>query len=174
MEKAEQTLWAAWLPNLSVLDIWDLIVEPASEDKRALITMLDSSDDVAKMPAIEQLADDYGCEVAILDSGVILDNDCFAALRSHGANFFTGFDEIWWPRDQSVAPKPGTFRLTSEIPISDGPEPGLGQWMYEAGIRLGLGDGCGVNVATFETSIASKLSETYSDVMRMADGSASW
>jgi hypothetical protein len=168
-----QSLWVGWIDKCTVLDVWDLIVGH-SPGEHVLITSLDSNNDVAGISAMAELREKHQCKALPVGSGILFDQDCFTALRGHGANFFTGYDEIWWPQSESVTPKPETFRLTSETPISDGPEPGLGRWMHEAGIRLGLGDGYGVNVATFEDWIVSKLRETYGDSVHPTDGIASW
>lgn len=84
------------------------------------------------------------------------------------------YDEVWTTREKRLIPKPPKIRLTSEGAINEFPIPGLGWWMREEGLYLGLGDGFGVNVATFETSIVGVLNAAYGAALRVADADASW
>ncbi|HEY2140826.1 MAG TPA: hypothetical protein VGG98_02050 [Solirubrobacteraceae bacterium] len=136
--------------------------------------MLDSNPYVAQLTAIKQLLAEHKDQVVPVGDGVLLDSECFAALRVHGDNFFTGYDEVWTTREKRLISKPPKVRFTSEGAVSEHPVPGLGRWMQEEGLCLGLGDGFGVNVATFETSIVGVLTDAYGDALRVADADASW
>lgn len=80
----------------------------------------------------------------------------FAQLLDQDATFL-GFDEVFFSRKRPTTPKPPTVVLTSEVPVDDRDVEEIDRWMSEAGCCLGLGDGCGLNFATYDLPIAESL-----------------
>ena len=101
------------------------------------------------VPLLSRLGSRYaevGDDVAV-DVSTLLD-----LIEKH--DLFSGFDEIWLcPRDPESA-KPSDVRLTSDVSLGPDPPPGLAEWMRSAGCFAGLGDGDGLNFATFSPDLA--------------------
>lgn len=81
-------------------------------------------------------------------------------IEEHG--FFNGFDEIWFMPDPPKMGKPETLRITSDLGFEADPPAGLSAWMQETECLLGLGDGDGLNFATFDPKIADRFHHKYS------------
>jgi hypothetical protein len=174
MPETDKTFWCAWIADTNVLTVWDLVTRKMDEASWTLVTMLDSNENVVELTAVKQLLTEQVCRASPVGGGVLLDGECFAALRVHGDNFFTGYDEIWMTGENDLRPKPPNIRLSSESAISELPVSGLGHWMQGEGLSLGLGDGYGVNVATFEPWVVQLLIDAYGDSLHVADADASW
>jgi hypothetical protein len=68
---------------------------------------------------------------------------------------FSGFDEIWLCTAMPALGKPAHLRITSDQPLGSEPTPELAEWMLVSSCRAGLGDGDGLNFATFDPALAS-------------------
>jgi hypothetical protein len=82
--EADKQFWCAWIKDISALAVWDLIVEQISMPVWAIVTMLDSNEQVADLAAIKQLLTANQGQVVSLGHAVLFDSDAFAKLRIHG------------------------------------------------------------------------------------------
>jgi hypothetical protein len=91
---------------------------------------------------------DYGS----LGSGMVIDGEALLALIEH--QFFDGFDELWIFRESPIEGKPEAIPLTSDVRLVHELSEDLRNWMYDNGCIAGLGDGDGLNFATFKPALA--------------------
>lgn len=76
-------------------------------------------------------------------------------VLAHEHDFLSGFDEVWLCPGMPSSGKPAHLRLTSDRALADEPPAGLAEWMLAASCRAGLGDGDGLNFATFDPALVT-------------------
>jgi hypothetical protein len=173
--ESDQHFWCAWIESTDVLAVRDLIAPRVAPLRWTIVTMLDSNKRVAELTAVRQLLMEHQGRVVTLGDAVLLNSDAFSALQRHKDNFFTGYDELWMTREKcSSLEKPPRLRISAEQAISESHVPGLGRWMKENGLCVGLGDGFGTNIATRDVSVVDILTRAYGDAIHVADAEASW
>jgi hypothetical protein len=146
-----------WEERLDIPSGLDRLWRRTPDRGSALITTIDSTDDVAGIDLVPLLAG-AGIEHGTLGRAVVVGE---AAVRRLIAeyDFFTGFDELWLFDAAPDETKPKQVRITSDRPFSEAPPPTvLEAWMLRTGCRLGLGDGLGLNWVCADPRVASLLS----------------
>ena len=116
--------------------------------------MIDSTPNVRHLPSLVPLLEDLGAFHRYADNDVAIEAPTLLTLIDDH-DFLSGFDEIWLCDEMPVSGKPGKFRLTSDTSLGPGPPAGLADWMRQASCRAGLGDGAGLNFATFDDKLAA-------------------
>lgn len=101
--------------------------------------------DLAQIPSIERRSD-----------GLLVRSDELLVVGSC-EQYFTGFDELWLLPHRPNTDFPPDSGFTSEEPITSDRSAknreSIGKWMRDVACILGLGDGCGLNIASPDPSI---------------------
>jgi hypothetical protein len=141
-----------WNPALDVPSALGRVREPAAWT--VLVSMLDSTPEVATLPSLVPALRRAGIAV-----GVVGDDVALAWRDSRGLveadDVLTGFDEVWLCRGVPAEPRPVADRLTCDRPLTEPPPRALGVWMREQGVVAGLGDGDGLNFVTSDEALAA-------------------
>jgi hypothetical protein len=146
-----------WEERLDIPSALDRLWSRTPDRGFALITTIDSTDDVAGIDLVPLLAG-AGIQHSALGRGVVVGEAVVGRLIEHNG-FFTGFDEVWLFAVPPGERKPQQGRITSDRPFSETPPPPvLEAWMLRTGCRLGLGDGVGLNWMCADPKVASMLS----------------
>jgi hypothetical protein len=119
----------------------------------ALLPVIDSTPDVASMrsliPRLERRKRSY----VVVDRDVAIDVPTLIELIDD--EFFSGFDEVWLYDGATPARgKPEGLQMTSDQAFVE-PREGVREWMIDSGCLAALGDGCGLNFATFDEDLAA-------------------
>jgi hypothetical protein len=123
--------------------------------KLAMITVIDSSEDVIHMTSVARLLHEQG--VTTMDSQLVVPCELVPELVAFETNLFNGFDEIWFFEHPPRGPRPGGIGITSTRALDRDEAGRVAAWMDASGAGLGLGDGDGLNYATFDPRIADVL-----------------
>ncbi len=119
-----------------------------------LVSMIDSTPNVRHLSSLVPLLEELGAFHPDVDDDVVIEAPILRSLIDDH-DFLTGFDEIWLCDEIPRSGKPGEFRLTSDTRLGPEPPRGLAEWMLHAPSRAGLGDGDGLNFATFDDQLAA-------------------
>jgi hypothetical protein len=120
----------------------------------SVVSVVDSTPRVGRLPSLAPLIQSHGASLWLCGDDIAFEATFLLVLiEEHG--FFNGFDEIWFMPDLPKIPKPETLRITSDLGFEADPPAGLSAWVQETKCLLGLGDGDGLNFATFDPEIAS-------------------
>jgi len=147
-----------WNPKL---DIPSAIDGPEQRKQIApshvLVSMVDSTPAVDLsdlVPLLQSMGENYD----ELGSGLVISGEALLSLVDEH-KVFDGFDEIWIFGERPIQDKPDAIRLISDRKL--GPEPPglLVDWMRNNGCIAGLGDGDGLNYATFSPVLDELWSE---------------
>jgi hypothetical protein len=123
----------------------------------ALLTVLDSTSAIADLPSLVPNLRSSGLAFAEVDRDVLVDIPTLLALiHDDDHEWFTGFDEVWICSSKPARGKPDNLRMTGDRPLETEPS-GLASWMRTSTCVLGLGDGDGLNFATFDAALADLL-----------------
>jgi len=123
----------------------------------ALITMLDSAPAVADLPRLVPHLRNVALPFVAVDRDVLVDIPTLVQLiQDQKHDWLAGFDELWLCSSRPPHGKPDNVRITSDQPLEREPV-GLAAWMINATCFLGLGDGDGLNFATFDGTLADLL-----------------
>ena len=143
-----------WNPELNIRSAVDMVDPLLLTGCHAMVSVLDSTPGVRRLPSLLPLLrslrvvhEEVGDDVAI--PGTVLRS----LIDEH--DFFTGFDEIYLFHELPTRMKPDTFRITSDVPFGSPAPSGLADWMDLASCIAALGDGIGLNFATFDPTIAA-------------------
>jgi hypothetical protein len=119
-----------------------------------LVSTIDSTTNVSQLPSLLPLLMEHRRWYSVVESDVVIEIPTLELLVGEH-DFLTGFDEIWLFKEIPRTGKPRHLRMTSDVPLEPrGPE-GLSDWMVESFCCAGLGDGDGLNYATFEPALAA-------------------
>ena len=140
-----------WNADLDVLSALDRIASNRLARVTALLSVIDSSPDVARMISLIPLLERTGRAYTVVDRDVGVELPILLELFEE--QFFTGFDEVWLVRGTPRRGKPNGLRITSDLRLT-GPREGLSEWMVDSNCLAGLGDGDGLNFATFDERLA--------------------
>lgn len=124
-----------------------------------LVSMIDSTPHVRRLPSVIPLLRRLDVFYEIVGDDVVIEPLTLLGLISE-YDFLSGFDEVWLCDAVPTAGKPERFRLTSDVSIGPAPASGLVDWMQESNCRAGLGDGDGLNFATFDAALAALWRES--------------
>ena len=150
-----EILQAGWNPTLDIPSALGRLADDQLSGRFVLVSMIDSTPNVCHLPSFVPLLDDLGAFHAVVDDDVVIEAQTLLALVDDH-DFLAGFDEIWLCDEIPRSGKPGDFRLTSEVRLGSESPPGMAQWMLRAPCRAGLGDGDGLNFATFDDQLAGR------------------
>lgn len=149
-------LHARWLASLDIPAVLRPILTSRPDLQYALVSVIDSTPGVGNLPSLVPLLKELGASFRCLDGDVVLDVATLLELVEQH-DFLTGFDEVWLCAEIPESSKPGPLRITSDTPLSGEPPAGLAKWMRASGCLVGLGDGDGLNVVTFDRALAVAL-----------------
>jgi hypothetical protein len=142
-----------WLPSLDIPTVLHPVMSAVSDARQAVISRIDSTPGVASLESVRRLLESLGASYENVGGDVVVDVSVLvAAVEGH--DFLTGFDEVWLCMDVPRSERPPNLEITSDVPFVDRAPAGLSEWMLEVGCRVGLGDGDGLNVATFDPHLA--------------------
>lgn len=124
----------------------------------ALVTVIDSHHDVAELTSVERLLSEQRVGVSTLDRHLVVPRDLLLELVDPDEwNLFNGFDEVWFFPRPPLIPLPADIVITSEAALDRERAGRVAEWMQASGAGLALGDGYGLNYATFDPAIADIL-----------------
>jgi hypothetical protein len=146
-------LLSGWNAALDIPAALSLARRDCVAESYVLVSMVDSTPNVGQLPSLIPLLDSLGANHSLLGSSVIIGGDTLLALVEEH-EFFNGFDEIWLFRDTPAVSKPEAIPITSDIRLQQELPEVLVSWMRESGCIAGLGDGDGLNFATFRPTLA--------------------
>ena len=110
-----------------------------------LVSSMDSQRDVGSMPwAAARMAGSPAWALS-MSPLVISGASVIELLADPG--LFTGFDEIWIPLRIPIGQPPGAAYLGAPRRLDTEAPPAILEWIRDAGCRLGVGDGDGLNYA---------------------------
>ena len=96
---------------------------------------------------------------SLRSDGVLVNTADLVALE-RSENLFHGFDELWFLEHEPSTVLPEVV-ITSETPLvsdnSGETRQLIANWMLAEGCALGIGDGCGLNLATTQPELADSL-----------------
>jgi hypothetical protein len=143
-----------WTPSLDIPAAFHSVPAERFAGHYVLVSMVDSTPQVARLPSLVPLLDKLGAFHAEVDDDVAIEVQTFLALVDEH-EFFLGFDVIWLCTEIPKSGKPEHIRLTSDAPLGPEPPAGLVDWMLGSFCCAGLGDGDGLNFATFDAALAA-------------------
>ena len=146
-------LQIGWNPSLDIPAALHRVPVDCLADHYVLISMIDSTPRVARLRSLVPLVEDLNAFHAEVDDDVVIDVPTLLALVNEH-NFLSGFDEIWLCTEIPKSGKPAELRITSDTPLGTAQPAGLAEWMLDSSCRAGLGDGDGLNFATFDPALA--------------------
>jgi hypothetical protein len=143
-------LWFGWNEDLDIPSALALGGDHGIYETVALVSTIDSGRNVAGMPSLIPKLEQGGHPHTLLEEDVAVGMATLLTLIRD--DFFFGFDEIWIFRTTPERATPRDVRLTSDQPLIE-VSVALRNWMVESGCVAGLGDGCGLNFATFDPGL---------------------
>lgn len=147
-------LQIGWTPSLDIPAALRRLPPAGSAGCYVLVSMIDSTPNVRLLPSLVPLLERLGFSHHEVDDDVVIElPTLFALIDEH--DFFSGFDEVWLCDEPPRSGKPHGIRITSDKPLEHEPLPELADWMRWATCRAGLGDGDGLNFATFDPALAA-------------------
>lgn len=149
-------LHTRWLASLDIPAVLRRVLALRPDIQYALVSMIDSTPGVGNLPSLVPLLERLGAFYKRVDGDVVLDIPTLLGLVEE-QDFLTGFDEVWLCAHIPKSNKPELFRMTSDTRLSGVPPAELAEWMLASGCVVGLGDGDGLNVATFDRALAVAL-----------------
>jgi hypothetical protein len=148
-----QHLHIGWLANCDIPSAVRQIPVTYLSDRYVLVSVVDSTPQVGNLPSLVPLIQSHGAFYGLCGEDVVIEAPFLLVLiEEHG--FFNGFDELWFMSHIPAMAKPTALRITSDLRFEIDPPAGLSVWMQEAECLLGLGDGDGLNFATFDPGAA--------------------
>lgn len=147
---SDQLLYG-WNPLLDVPSALERLAGAELADLVALVSVIDSTPNVADMPSLVPHLRRTGRSYTVADRDVAVRLPALIELIDQ--DFFFGFEEIWLYSAVPRQGKPAGVRITSDLHLTALPA-GLSEWMSGSGCLAGLGDGDGLNFATFDEHLA--------------------
>lgn len=148
------SLQIGWNPSLDIPAALRRVPAERLAAQCVLVSMIDSTPRVRRLPSLVPLLETLGVFYTTVDDDVIIGIPAFFALVDEH-DFLSGFDEVWLCAEKPGAGKPEGLRITSDTPLGPEPPSGLADWMLESSCGTGLGDGDGLNFATFDPALAA-------------------
>lgn len=154
---SEHLLHIGWNPELDIPTGLSRLPSPRLASSVALIPTLDSTSAVADLPSLVPHLRSAGLFFSKVDRDVLVDIATLVQLlHDENHEWFTGFDEVYICSSPPEQEKPDSVRITSDRPLTVEPV-GLSSWMKRSTCYLALGDGDGLNFATFDVALAELL-----------------
>jgi hypothetical protein len=151
---------AGWMDS-SIHQFLTDIEAPPSSMKYALVTCLDSSDEVASMLQTSEALKPLKQQAVTKGTAVLVPTSKLLKAEQ-SQRIFHGFDEVWFFPSRDVAPKPGPICITGPANLTAEPPQEIVTWMESNRCSLGLGDGTGLNFVAKLRGIAKHLVNEYS------------
>ncbi len=157
MSQMSDLLYIDWNPALDIPTALERAPRSKLASSVALISMLDSTPAVADLPSLVPYLIESRFAYAEVGRDVLVDMSTMDRLiHDPSHEWFAGFDEVWICSSTPQHGKPHDLRLTSDNHLQSEPT-GLRPWMRESACVLALGDGDGLNFATFDADLADLL-----------------
>jgi hypothetical protein len=150
-----KTLHVGWIPNLDVPAAIRRLSSHQIGGLLILVSMIDSTPRVSRLPSLVPLLQQLDASYCEIDDDVLIDGPTLMMLIEEH-QFLMGFDEIWLFAEAPTSGKPNELRITSDVRLSSPPPDGLQAWMRDVHCLAGLGDGHGLNFATYDESLAAQ------------------
>lgn len=147
-------LITGWSPHLDIPSALCAVSPDRLAKSVALISMVDSTPRVYELPSLVSLLVRRGEWHDDLQGDLLVYGGTLRRMVDE-FDMLTGFDEIWLCDRRPLRGKPRSLRLTSDVPLTNGLGPDAAEWMRGASCYVGLGDGDGLNFATFENELAA-------------------
>jgi hypothetical protein len=147
-------LETGWTPSLDIPTALHAVPSDDAFARYVLVSMIDSTPKVRELLSLVPLLKELGVFYAEVDDDVVIELPTLFALADEH-NFLSGFDEVWLCTNVPASGKPTRFRITSDVPFGAEPPAGLAEWMLRSSCVAGLGDGDGLNFATFDPQLAA-------------------
>lgn len=146
-------LQIGWNASLDIPSALQRVPADRLDGTYALISTIDSTPHVCRLPSLVPLLGRLDVFYETVGDDVVVDAPTLLGLINEH-DFLSGFDEIWLCDAVPTTGKPERFRFTSDVSLGPEPPTGLADWMCESTCRAGLGDGDGLNFATFDAELA--------------------
>lgn len=148
-----ETLQIGWTAELDIPAALDRLAPGPRAAWTALMTMVDSTPRVRRLPSVVPLLERLGAPYTEVGEDVAVGLPVLLTLVEQH-ELLNGFDEVWLFESAPVVGKPQEFKITSDVPLGSDAPAGLAEWMRAAGCRAGLGDGDGLNWVTTVPDLA--------------------
>jgi len=148
------SLLHGWNPDLDIPTAITKVSRDLRDPCLVLIAVLDSTTEVSSLPSLAPFLEQRARWHATVDGDVVVALATLITCLDH-PELFAGFDEIWLCDAMPTAGKPAHLGITSDRPLDSEPSPDLARWMRTASCMAGLGDGDGLNFATFDPALAA-------------------
>lgn len=148
-----QKLIYGWTQKLNITVALHRLPHEFVISSSVLVSIIDSTEGVSQLPSLVPLLLEMGADHSEISGDLVIGGETMLCLVDD-YKFFTGFDEVWLFSGSPGSSKPKTVRLTSDIPVGQEPPDVLVRWMETSGCLAGLGDGDGLNFATFDPGLA--------------------
>jgi hypothetical protein len=123
-----------------------------------LVTSVDSSTDLPRNSTARAIVERYE-KCAFLGQGLVLPGADAPAVAEE-FDLFNGFDEVWFFQTKPEMAKSAGLSIVSPLNLGSDPVPPLlTSWMKQSGCELGLGDGIGLNYATYSEASARLIED---------------
>jgi hypothetical protein len=155
-------IWLGWVPT-TISWVLEKLPDIPTRFTHALISSIDSSRDIASLahisPSFRKAKQLCNARYEALGKAIVVSSSDLVCLSRKG-DLFTGFDEMWFFRFEPMDAPPDDISLVGPLKIVEDFSPDLEiQWMKRTGAVLGLGDGGGLNFASFDQEIAAQLAK---------------
>ena len=155
MSNRDASLHYGWLPNFSLGEFLEHNRRSIATLPLVLVRSIDSETAVSEMPWVKRQLD-RDASWAVTTNPLIVSGDrLLRAARQE--TIFSGFDEIWVPKDLPVSGPPVEANLVAprmfDLTLPDE----VREWMRTSAWRLGLGDGDGLNYVVSDHELARQL-----------------
>lgn len=157
-------IWIGWRDPGSVSEISrlaDVAPELMASFEYALISRIDSDDNPnLAMPSFSRLVNELGFPIQQFGRQLLTTGKVIVQMAVE-IQFFWGFDEVWFFRQEPGEQLPEDFIIPAETTFRS-PEGerrllALAEWMSRSGAVLGLGDGINLKYVTIDEKIAELL-----------------
>lgn len=152
----------SWFPFLDIPAVLRPVMNAATNARYALVSRIDSTTSVASLPSLVPFLDSLAAFHDDVGGDVVIDSSTLLALVEDHDDL-TGFDEGWLFAEMPSTIRPVDVKITSDRSFAGEVPAALETWMAAAGCCVGLGDGDGLNVATFDRRVANAI-------VRVGDG----
>ncbi len=150
----EIKFYTGWVDS-SIHNIINTDWELFSEFKYSLITSIDSCTDLHDLNISQKIVSDLA-ECELFQHQLLLNSELLLDL-SKTFDLFSGFDEIWFFNKRPIATVPAELWIAGPREFTVDVSNDLKQWMELNQCGLALGDGIGLNYATFSHQLAQVI-----------------
>jgi hypothetical protein len=152
-----------WI-NTTIHDFLSAVDEPTSSMAYALVTCLDSNNEVASLLDQSKHLKGLRGKYQRVGQGILLTTHQLLTAQKNNRLFF-GFDEVWFFPNADVSPKPESFVIVGPEPISSRETDQYSEWLRSNNCSLGLGDGTGMNFCLKVRGVARFIVEAFNEAV---------